>query len=134
MRFLILGSVFCFACIGISSAWLLDNYNNNELDLDMLYFGGAIIPGKVNITVMDQTIGYCYNTHKWDVNLDWIIHFHFRKSKIQSISTSWWLLNSSRCRPILYANAFLQYWQLNRFQHLGLQRVFDLQSSELDTQ
>ena len=57
MRFLILGSVFCFACIGISSAWLLDNYNNNELDLDMLYFGGAIIPGKVNITVMDQTKG-----------------------------------------------------------------------------
>jgi len=58
MRFLILGSVFCFACIGISSAWLLDNYNNNELDLDMLYFGGAIIPGNPKFKVSQHPDGY----------------------------------------------------------------------------
>ena len=130
MRSFILGSVLFLVVINTSSAWLFDN--SNELDLDMLYFGGAIIPGEVNVIVMDQIkdieVRCKFGLHSLN------IHFHFRKSKIQSISTSWWLLNSSRCRSILYANAFLQDWQLNRFQHLGLQRIFDLQSSELDTQ
>ena len=62
MRFFILGSAIFFAFIGTSSAWLLDN--SNELDLDMLYFGGAIIPGEVNVIVMVQTEGY------------WIIHIN----------------------------------------------------------
>ena len=55
MRSFLLGPVFFLAVINTSSAWLLDN--SNELDLDMLYFGGAIIPGEVNVNNKDQTEG-----------------------------------------------------------------------------
>ena len=56
MRFSILGAVLLFAIIGTNYAWrdaLEDAFNSNDLDLDWLYFGGDIIPGKTNVVKID---------------------------------------------------------------------------------
>ena len=53
MRFLILGAALFFAIIGTNFAWRND-YGMNDLDLDWLYFGGDIIPGKMNMIKIDS--------------------------------------------------------------------------------
>ena len=54
MRFLILGAAILFAIIGTNFAWRND-YGMNDLDLDWLYFGGEIIPGKMNMIKIDTS-------------------------------------------------------------------------------
>ena len=48
MRSLLLGAALLFSVIGTNSAWLnIGEFGRSpELDLDLIYFGGALIPGR----------------------------------------------------------------------------------------
>jgi len=60
MRSLLLGAALLFSVIGTNSAWLnIGEFGRSpELDLDLIYFGGALIPGNPKFKVSQHPDGY----------------------------------------------------------------------------